>query len=165
MLDLLDLFGIGKRRKELIAPYVRPSDNALTKKAIYLALTKRNFADGNTGVQILKEKLGKDEATVKCMMLKLHKRGIASATSVCEIKGWLNDKGDEALSVDDLMSILEGGDARKREQREEEELLRILRAGRRGPGAGWGGYTAYHKDDDDDNGNGDEIEESEDPEP
>ena len=161
MFNLFDPFGFGKRREELMAPYVRPSDNALTKKAIYLALTEKNFANGNTGVQILKNKLGKDEMTVKCMLLKLHRRGIASATSVCEIKGWLNEKHDgEALSMDDLMSILGDRDDRKRKQREEDELINILNAGRRDPGDGSGGCSGDGDGDDDE-----ELEELDDQEP
>lgn len=91
---MFDPFGTRKRREELIAPYVRSSDNAQTKKAIYLALTKKDFGNGDTGVDILKKELGKDELSVKCMLLKLHERGVAPATSACESMGWLNDKPD-----------------------------------------------------------------------
>ena len=86
MFDLFDPFGTKKRKREemerVIAPYVRPEDDELTKQAIHLALTNDNFP--KLGFCVLTDMLGVQRHVAAGLLLKLRDRGISSAAQVCE---------------------------------------------------------------------------------
>ena len=88
MFSFSDPFGIRRRKREemerVIAPYVRPGDDELTKEAIHLALTTENFGRVGIGYCLFCEKLEMDRDEAEAMLLKLDERGIAPAIAVCK---------------------------------------------------------------------------------
>ena len=88
MFDFSDPFGFKRRKREkmecVIAPYVHPGDDELTKEAIHLALTAENFSKAGLGFCLFCEKLQMDSGEAEAMLLKLEERGIAPAIAICK---------------------------------------------------------------------------------
>lgn len=124
MFNLLDPFGIKRRKREkverLIAPYVRPEDDELTQKIICLALTDEYF--DACGYDMLQDDFGMEDHVIAAMLLKLRDRGIESAAKICKFMNFQEEDlmtPEERVGQEELLAILKGAktdDEGKREQ-------------------------------------------------
>ena len=119
MFDFSDPFGFKRRKREkmerLIAPYVRPGDDELTRKAIYLALSDEFF--GTSGYNILQDDLGMEHHVIAATLLKLRDRGISSAAEMCEFMDFQEEDlmpPEKRAEYEELREILEGAAKKRR---------------------------------------------------
>ena len=115
-MSFFDPFGIKRRKREklerLIAPYVRPGDDELTKAALRLALTEKNFGRNGLGYYILERELKKNSGTIFDLLLKLKDRGLDSAARECEyyeLPQSLSDTPDDSVAAEEYREFLEHG--------------------------------------------------------
>lgn len=121
MFDFSDPFGIKRRRREklerLIAPYVRPDDDELTKTALRLALTEKNFGRGGLGYFILERELKQESDVIFDLLLKLKERGLESAARECEYydipKSLYETPDDPAAAQEELLNAIMAQNDRK----------------------------------------------------
>ena len=116
MFSFSDPFGIKRRRREklerMIAPYVRPGDDELTKAALRLAFTEKNFGRGGLGYFILERELKQESDVIFDLLLKLKERGLESAARECEyydIPGsQYETQEDQNAAYEEILAALEG---------------------------------------------------------
>lgn len=112
-MSFFDPFGIKRRKREklerLISPYLRPGDDELTKAALRLALTEKNFGRDGLGYSIIERELDLKPRAIYDLLLKLKDRGIESAARECEfyeLSESLSEETDNTGSAEELLAAL-----------------------------------------------------------